>query len=81
MPSENAKAHTARRLDALTHAGAGRIAAHVLVVVVAHPDDETMGCGARARMLVGRLAGGDGRRPRNLADAHHQGFRCARDYA
>ncbi len=57
------------------------LAGHI-AIVVAHPDDETIGCGA----LLGRLAGvcvvlvTDGA-PRNLADARRHGFATAEAYA
>jgi LmbE family N-acetylglucosaminyl deacetylase len=63
------------------HFGSRFLASHI-AVVVAHPDDETVGCGA----LLTRLAGvhlvmvTDGA-PRNLADAQRYGFATARAYA
>lgn len=60
----------------------GALPGEQIAVVVAHPDDETVGCGA----LLGRLKGAtvvmitDGA-PRDLADARNYGFETAADYA
>jgi hypothetical protein len=60
----------------------GPISAQNVAIVVAHPDDETIGCGA----LLSRLNGctvilvTDGA-PRNLMDAQAHGFTSTADYA
>lgn len=58
------------------------ICAGNIAVVVAHPDDETIGCGALLRRLEGVsvIVISDGA-PRNLADARAHGFGTAADYA
>src|SRR5579871_2129369 len=40
-------------LDALVAARSPVIAAHDLAIVIAHPDDETIGCGAQLNRLAG----------------------------
>ena len=68
--------------EKLTDPGRSEIAADHIAIVIAHPDDETIGCGA----LLGRLKGvsvvlvTDGA-PRNLHDAQAHGFSTAADYA
>jgi N-acetylglucosamine malate deacetylase 2 len=68
--------------DGLTDPGHGAIASEQIAVVVAHPDDETVGCGA----LLSRLTAAtvvmvtDGA-PRKLAHAQSYGFASVADYA
>jgi len=68
-------------LDGVIDPKRRRFAAENAAIVVAHPDDETIGCGA----LLERMRGAtvilvtDGA-PRNLADAHAYGFASAADY-
>src|SRR3954471_738190 len=52
-----------------------------IAIVTAHPDDETVGCGALLSRLhgVALIVVTDGA-PRNLTDAHSHGFADAADY-
>jgi LmbE family N-acetylglucosaminyl deacetylase len=53
-----------------------------VVVVVAHPDDETIGCGALLHRLAGvRVVVVTDGAPRCLQDAHQRGFQMAEEYA
>jgi LmbE family N-acetylglucosaminyl deacetylase len=62
--------------------GTGAIDARHIAVVVAHPDDETIGCGALLRRLdgVSVVVVTDGA-PENLADVSAHGFVDRRSYA
>lgn len=68
-------------LDALTSPAREPLLFRV-AVIVAHPDDETIGCGALLRRLpdVTIIHVTDGA-PRNLSDAEARGFANAADYA
>jgi len=57
------------------------LGAENVAVIVAHPDDETIGCGALLHRLPGvRVIVITDGAPRNLADAHAHGFATAMAY-
>lgn len=69
-------------LQALRDGEPERILASDVAIVVAHPDDETICCGALIKRLQGVMVVvvTDGA-PRNLVDARALGFGSAQDYA
>jgi LmbE family N-acetylglucosaminyl deacetylase len=69
-------------LDALAEPGLDRIGATDVAAVFAHPDDETIGCGAQLARLDGAIVVivTDGA-PRDFRDARRLGFDSAESYA
>jgi LmbE family N-acetylglucosaminyl deacetylase len=69
-------------LKALREGGPARVSAGDVSIVVAHPDDETICCGALIKRLQGVMVivVTDGA-PRNLVDARALGLASAQDYA
>jgi N-acetylglucosamine malate deacetylase 2 len=82
LPSLDGAALAESFLDLLASPDRVAIAARDVAVVLAHPDDETVACGAQ----LGRLRGltivvvSDGA-PRDLVDARRNGFSAAEEYA
>lgn len=81
QPTSAAEAGSAF-LDAIADPMRLRIQARDVAIVVAHPDDETVGCGALLPRLDGvRLVLVTDGAPRNLAYARAHGFASAASYA
>ncbi|MFC7396135.1 PIG-L deacetylase family protein [Chelatococcus sp. GCM10030263] len=69
-------------LAAIAHMTRQPLDGRHVAIVVAHPDDETLGCGALLARLKGvRVVVVTDGAPRNLADAGRYGFPDARAYA
>jgi LmbE family N-acetylglucosaminyl deacetylase len=69
-------------LNALAAPERSRLEASGVAIVVAHPDDETIACGAQlARLERATIVVVTDGAPRNLDDARRCGFRTAEDYA
>jgi len=69
-------------LEALGKSGSSPLDARHIVMVVAHPDDETVGLGSQLHRLAGiRLIHVTDGAPANMADARAHGFATRKDYA
>lgn len=81
IPSQGIASHTAHLLNELVAKERPKIHEPVLVVV-AHPDDETIGIGAQiprlAKLTLVHVTDGS---PADLTDAHRSGYSSAPEYA
>lgn len=82
MPSVKSRCAEKRNIRSVESAVRRRAPGRQVAIVVAHPDDETLGCGALLASLEGAvlIIVTDGA-PRDLADARSHGFDTAKAYS
>ena len=80
--SDGGQQRVSALLADLASGNCASVRADAVAIVIAHPDDETIGCGAQLARWTGAtvIVVTDGA-PRNLTDAHAYGFATAEAYA